>query len=354
MSTISSNVLSPLQANPGNVTLSNYITPDAANAPGVANIVLTMGSLSSTVPVTVGGTTSIASIQLNDPSFESDDVDAADVSFELCSATFRGFVGDQSQLSATFTYTDEDLACPFTLPLAALDPSSAPRHDPGVLIQALTSADTAAITTSSRYLVLQDSSVASVTITADVAAQCTASGFADMSGDLPIYANLKARDYQVDFGHQCGAPVALMVSRRVQRPLALGDTVQLPMRLAKPDGAVMRSITIATEYDDTLLTVTDWNTEGAGATFTPALNYGDSNVVRFNGVWSSTSQPGRLQLLFNLLINVRYICSACLRCAELWYPAASQARLMSCACQHSVWEPGAQVWYTCMVHLAMM
>ena len=284
-----------LVANAKNTSLINHVAPQAF---GSANIVSTIGAgaitlSSDPVPITVAGTTSIASIEILRGAFDDLNVSATDPSFALCNNTFRGFVGDEAELRGRFTYTDDDgLACPFELPLGTLTPPPppplAPLHDVTVLVPngGLASSDTSSIQIGGRNLQLQQSSAGEVLITATVAAACSASGTADISGSAPIFANLEAEDYQLDVGHRCGAPVGI-VQGASQQPLAVGQSTWLPVRLAVPAGNAMQTITFALTYDDAYLTInaSRFGVEQGLPEFA-AVNSGDTNAIRYNGVWS--------------------------------------------------------------------
>lgn len=216
-------------------------------------------------------------------------------------------MGDEAELTARFAYTDDDgLSCPFELPLGTLTPPPAaplvPLHDIAVLVPtgAQSSADPSSIQVIGRNLQLQQSSTGAVLVTATVAAACSTSGAADVSDSAPIFANLEAEDYQLDFGHRCGAPVGILQGTANQQPLTEGQATWLPVRLALPAGTAMQAITLAITYDDAYVAASATRF-GGGAQLPeyPAVNYGDTNAVRYNGVWQceGTAVPTSVVLL---------------------------------------------------------
>jgi hypothetical protein len=274
-----------LISNAANSTLLNHISPSSS---GIATIGSAMGDLTVDVQVTVlAASTTISSVRIQDATFSPDGVVEADPSYALCSDTFRGLPGDKADLRAVFTYTDEDdgLSCPFELPIGDLAPSPRPLHDVSVLISSLTSSGPAITIDAGHNLELQQSSASPVQLTATVNTQCNPANISDAQ---LVYANLEAEAYQVDLGHRCGAPVGkISDDGTTQRLLAIGDTEVLPVRLSVPVGATLQSITIATTFDDTLLEVNDVTfAKSAHRPDHPDANWGDTNAVRYNGVWS--------------------------------------------------------------------
>jgi hypothetical protein len=280
-----------------NASIANHLVPQAL---GSSDVVASMGNMNVTVAVIVAQTTAISRVEILGPPFTADGVSLQDPSYGLCNNTFRGKAGDQAYLMGKFHYADDDgLRCPFTAPLGAGPQGPGPIHDMAVVVQRMGSSDTRAIGIGAggRNVTLLDSSAAAVDVTAVVNSSCTATGAAEVSDTMAMYANLEAGPLEFDVGHRCGSPVA-MIANGTQASVRVGDTVCLPVSLNFPKGTAMLSFTTAHTFNASIWQPTCVHTPGecsCSEALPPfynvahggvgAASYGDTNAVRYNSVW---------------------------------------------------------------------
>eukprot|EP00892_Ulva_mutabilis_P000131 jgi/Ulvmu1/10118/UM006_0069.1 len=298
--------------------ISNRIRPQAL---GAATITATLGTKTVSADITVAGTTAIGSLSL-EPAFDSSGVDAGDPSEAACSRTFRGDIGNLSELIGVFDFTETDaLSCPVRMPLGTLSRSST--LDDVLTLQtamaAISSAAPASMAVTPAVwtdpaptgydLQLQDSAAVAVSITAR--STCVAAGAPDVVASADVYANLEARETFLDIGSRCGPPLAAAAAAGVAPLLRVGELAAVPLYLTVSGGKLMKSVSAVVTYDDSVLRVRGVRSpetapardacgaapfyDGftlADATFT--VNFGDTNAVTVALVWANPTMMPRI------------------------------------------------------------
>lgn len=337
--------------------IDNYMAPQA-----LGDTVVDIATKSdccnqvASVDVSVQGTTDISGISILEPIFDGSDVASTDPSAALCPKTFRGQPGYVAGLEAEFTYAEHDgLACPFRLPLGTLRQVERPVHDVSTLLGSLASTGPSVVSVNAdQNLVLQGSSVQKIQITAALEGACTSSGDASNPGEsdsTDVYANLEATDYQLDVGHRCGSPMAKLYvngSDTAQRLLAANEESDaMQVRIVTPASNLLQSVTLAITYDADDLSVTAATcTVAAAGSKQPAysaVNFGDTNALRYNGVWSAEGTSVSNQTVL-LEFRLKVCFSLCLGpCSLRISPVPSTPVPFRCACIASRLESPVEV-----------
>jgi hypothetical protein len=285
--------------------LANRIRPTSF---GVTSITATLGPMMAAQDVVIQGLTSIATLRtVYAATF--DDIDPSDPSSALCNATFRGPVGTLDQLIGTFVYTDNDsLNCSVTMPLGNL-PTSGMLTDVLTLSSQIISMQTtdAAIAIDVQQsadnkwynLLLQSSASGMVTVTAT--GGCTANGLPTLLSNVQMFANLEADQFQLDFGHRCGAPIGRIEGSQ-QSPLSTGATVWVPIYMHSSAQAALQSFTGMWQYQLGTLQILDVVKPGSTNTIAgyDCFKYSDKvalaysiadDRVKLNIVWPEEPLP---------------------------------------------------------------
>lgn len=297
---------------------------------GAATVTATLGSKSVTADITVAGTTAISAVVM-EPSFDSSGVSTGDPSEPVCFRTFRGDIGDLTELTGVFSFSDTDaLNCPVRMPLGTLS-RSAILDDVLTLesaLAAMSSAQPSAVAVAAPdwsapaptgyNLRLQDSAAGAVGITAR--STCVATGAPDVVATVEVYANLEARETFLDIGGRCGPPLAAGATAGATPLLRVGELAAVPLYLTVSGGKLMKSVSAVVSYDDAVLRVLGARSPeapagGCGAvpfydaftledaTFT--VNFGDTNAVTVALVWANpTAMPRPVNVIAVICVEV--------------------------------------------------